>query len=147
MPTSATNLAPFCGILFMIGADIFYIHFSYISKDNLWGIIIVQILILFFVNKCIYQIYQINRANSIEPPLIIENPLLVIETIPLIYEPYSVHNSDTMEECAICLESSGDNYIQLICKHIYHKHCIDNWYKTNNNTCPVCRADMTINYL
>ena len=50
-------------------------------------------------------------------------------------------------QCAICLETSGDNYIQLICKHIYHKHCIDNWYKTNNNTCPVCRADMTINEL
>lgn len=46
--------------------------------------------------------------------------------------------------CSICLE----NYNNLKCSHtcpcghIYHKNCIDEWFK-NNDTCPLCRNNIS----
>ena len=50
----------------------------------------------------------------------------------------SYENTDN--ECSICYtkyslqNSSG----QLLCKHIFHKNCIQKWLETSN-TCPLCR--------
>jgi hypothetical protein len=46
-------------------------------------------------------------------------------------------------QCSICLE----NYVDeskvrvLLCKHVYHKDCIDTWLSEHNVTCPLCRID------
>ena len=46
-------------------------------------------------------------------------------------------------DCSVCLEkmNHGDNIIQLICGHIYHKDCVDGWL-LNHNTCPNCRKSI-----
>ena len=43
------------------------------------------------------------------------------------------------EECTICLDKIYfyNNY-NLTCGHIFHKKCIKNWLKKNNE-CPICR--------
>lgn len=46
------------------------------------------------------------------------------------------------EACAICLEefSSSANKIcaLLVCKHIFHKNCVESWL-VEHKTCPTCR--------
>lgn len=47
-------------------------------------------------------------------------------------------------ECSICLENhQQEDLIKLLCCNgIYHKNCINNYWKTNNNNskCPLCRS-------
>ena len=59
--------------------------------------------------------------------------------------PIRIKKNDEIlgEECLICC----DNYkiyeykrILPKCSHIFHKKCIDKWFK-KNSTCPICRHD------
>ncbi|CAI0551113.1 unnamed protein product [Linum tenue] len=50
-------------------------------------------------------------------------------------------------ECAVCLnEFEDDETLRLIpkCDHVFHPECIDAWLESHT-TCPVCRADLTLN--
>jgi len=46
-------------------------------------------------------------------------------------------------KCSICLEEYIENndIIKLNCDHQYHKECIKEWLKINNN-CPHCRKNI-----
>ena len=59
---------------------------------------------------------------------------------------YRIKDSDSLvknkERCVICLEDykSGTYKRKLSCGHIFHKKCIDKWFKKSNNiNCSVCR--------
>lgn len=43
-------------------------------------------------------------------------------------------------ECCICLENIDDTDCKKLdnCEHVFHKDCINEWFK-NNVTCPICR--------
>ena len=45
------------------------------------------------------------------------------------------------ETCVICLEefSAGDTIRMLPCSHEYHSECIDNWLRTQQQNCPMCK--------
>lgn len=45
------------------------------------------------------------------------------------------------DSCPVCQDDivDGDEYIQMPCKHSYHKDCLLPWLK-EHNTCPSCRA-------
>jgi hypothetical protein len=45
--------------------------------------------------------------------------------------------------CAICQEdySEEDDVRVLLCRHYFHKSCIDRWLSEENVRCPVCRHD------
>ncbi|KAK3844704.1 MAG: hypothetical protein J3R72DRAFT_437840 [Linnemannia gamsii] len=47
------------------------------------------------------------------------------------------------DPCAICLEEYevGDELRELPCKHFFHTHCIDHWFKDFHGSCPVCKRD------
>lgn len=46
-----------------------------------------------------------------------------------------------MNTCAICLEDIQDSKDKILsCGHIYHDECINSWFETNADTCPICRA-------
>ncbi len=49
-----------------------------------------------------------------------------------------IKNKDT---CSICLEQyvPGTYKRVLVCNHAFHKKCVDKWFKTSSNTCPICR--------
>ena len=46
-------------------------------------------------------------------------------------------------ECSICLDNIDlDDIHELKCGHIFHKECINNWFKQDSiyKSCPYCRA-------
>ena len=49
--------------------------------------------------------------------------------------------------CAICLNSirKTRSTIELPCGHLYHKNCIESWENRGNDTCPLCRRNMSSN--
>jgi hypothetical protein len=50
---------------------------------------------------------------------------------------------DELEDCAICFEELVENKFALICKHIFHKACIERWL-TQTHTCPLCREHIEV---
>ena len=49
--------------------------------------------------------------------------------------------------CAICLNSirKTRSTLELPCGHLYHKNCIAGWEERGNDTCPLCRRNMSNN--
>jgi len=49
--------------------------------------------------------------------------------------------------CAICLNSirKTRSTLELPCGHLYHKKCIAGWEERGNDTCPLCRRNMSNN--
>ncbi|KAG9070278.1 hypothetical protein KI688_009615 [Linnemannia hyalina] len=47
------------------------------------------------------------------------------------------------DPCAICIEEYevGDKLRELPCKHFFHSHCIDPYFKDYHGICPVCKRD------
>jgi hypothetical protein len=43
--------------------------------------------------------------------------------------------------CPICIENfkEGEYYRILVCNHIFHRKCIDHWFKKDHSDCPICR--------
>lgn len=60
--------------------------------------------------------------------------------------PTSHYNSamnDQSEECSVCLSTfeNGEEIRKIKqCKHSFHKHCLDVWFRHDRPTCPLCRA-------
>jgi Ring finger domain len=54
--------------------------------------------------------------------------------------PENIKDSNT---CSICQEEyKDDEEIRLLlCKHYFHKRCIDQWLSAENVRCPLCRHD------
>lgn len=49
--------------------------------------------------------------------------------------------------CPICLEPFDEQkQITFLCKHVFHRTCIQAWRNTGASTCPMCRNDLEIAY-
>ncbi|KAG9458662.1 hypothetical protein H6P81_003170 [Aristolochia fimbriata] len=48
-------------------------------------------------------------------------------------------------ECGVCLYkiSHGAEIRELGCKHLFHRHCLDDWCSFGNTTCPFCRRPLS----
>jgi len=50
-----------------------------------------------------------------------------------------------IEKCSICLKNIYENdFEKTLCKHYFHKECIDTWLLTKNS-CPLCRYKLKNN--
>jgi hypothetical protein len=49
------------------------------------------------------------------------------------------------ESCTICLNDdlSGEITYRTNCSHIFCKQCIEDWFERGNNSCPLCRRQVT----
>lgn len=58
---------------------------------------------------------------------------------------YKIKSDDNIiinnDICMICLDKFkvGLYKRNLSCNHNFHKKCIDKWFRTNNQRCPICR--------
>ncbi|KAJ8565756.1 hypothetical protein K7X08_008332 [Anisodus acutangulus] len=60
----------------------------------------------------------------------------------------AVDNAPTdIQQCHICLAGyeEGDKLRVLPCRHEYHMHCVDKWFKEVNRVCPVFRCNVCEN--
>ncbi len=50
------------------------------------------------------------------------------------------------ENCTICMNEMNldEEYLDIECKHIFHKECLNTYLKNYNHICPVCRHDIGI---
>jgi hypothetical protein len=51
---------------------------------------------------------------------------------------------DMNEKCTICIfeMNEDEEYLDIECKHIFHKDCLDTYLKNYNHICPVCRKEI-----
>ena len=54
---------------------------------------------------------------------------------------YKKVKETTDTTCPICIDElkKGEYYRTLECSHVFHKKCIDNWFKKDHSDCPMCR--------
>ena len=76
------------------------------------------------------------HENRNVPPSILSTQVRIVKINEFILE------TDINSMCSICLEPFVENNLinTLKCKHMYHSKCIDTWFSTNNNNCPMCRC-------
>jgi hypothetical protein len=48
------------------------------------------------------------------------------------------------DPCPICMDDfcCGEYSRTLTCGHLFHKKCIDKWFKKDKNDCPMCRKQI-----
>lgn len=53
-------------------------------------------------------------------------------------------HGDSPHTCAICLETVGRcKKFSLNCNHVFHKQCLSRWIHKGNDTCPLCRGELS----
>ena len=57
------------------------------------------------------------------------------------------NKNEQFEKCVICMEKYElkDEVKTLPCFHIFHKDCIDHWFKGGNDSCPICKNKINNN--
>jgi len=101
-------------------------------------LIIVSIFSSIFICKIIYEKCNITN-NLLETTAEISDDL-INRSVSIVY----IYNNDNIE-CPICLKDieKGNLIRQNSCSHIYHKHCLDDWFKIKH-ICPNCNLDIII---
>ena len=103
------------------------------STDGYFKFWICGLYIIVSVIKCIDTVLYIRTIRQEN-----EESIFIIERYPVI-----ITNIDTSNtECCICLDNIElDNSAKLEkCGHIFHKHCIEQWFIVDPNLrCPMCR--------
>ena len=42
--------------------------------------------------------------------------------------------------------NEDEEYLDIECKHIFHKECLETYLKNYNHICPVCRKDIGVSH-
>lgn len=58
-----------------------------------------------------------------------------------ILEESEILEDDTAQVCPICFLPLCSGDLTLECKHTFHSECIVRWFRSKNDTCPLCRAE------
>jgi hypothetical protein len=95
-------------------------------------------LLFFSLCNCYYKIKPIivQFINNKRDKSTLESYILDRETT-------EIDNLD--QECSICIDTfiSEEVIIKLDCNHVYHKACIQEWFK-NELICPNCRTQLEL---
>lgn len=86
---------------------------------------------------------MVTRFGSPETDLFMKN--LRRDQIKSMGKCKKVKAENVFEEvCPICLENFKENefYRNLDCNHMFHKKCIDRWFRKDHSDCPMCRKQV-----
>ncbi|KAJ3692168.1 hypothetical protein LUZ60_012518 [Juncus effusus] len=116
-------------------------HLSY-GEDNKIDITALLIFIgfcilIFTIAKIIVEIFQWLYGGQI---LVNGLDSRSLDALPVI--TYQKTDPEKNNECSICISAleDGESVREMpVCKHLFHKDCIDRWLQ-NHVTCPICRA-------
>ena len=101
-------------------------------------LIIVSIFGSIFICRIIYK--KCNISNNLLETTAEISDNLINSSVSIVY----TYNNDNIE-CSICLKDieKGNLIRQNSCSHIYHKECLDDWFKIKH-ICPNCNLDIII---
>ncbi len=101
-------------------------------------LILVSIVGSIFICRIIYDKCNI-KDNLLETTAEISDDL-INTNVSIVY----IYASEDIE-CSICLKDieKGNLIRQNSCSHIYHKECLDDWFKIKH-ICPNCNLEILI---
>ncbi len=118
---------------------------KFITSYSLLGYFVVSIINLFIlIVQIIANHYKPNLFLRPRNNLEIHNQNEIYITIRENYNLQNYYSSENKNiSCSICLEEQkiNEEWSKIICNHEFHKKCILEWLKTNNN-CPICRFNI-----
>ena len=154
----SVNFIRFICFLSLIVYIIIYIFID--INQSIFSVVITGLIFPCFYLICIRYNTLNRELSNIETNNIPENRIVVVLNSPGIImnnntNCISIEESTSISSytpkkneinnlcCTICLISL-ENYVddpisKLKCNHIFHKKCIEEWYKNNRN-CPICRC-------
>lgn len=142
-------------------------NYEFSAKFNLELTVIVVVVVLAFffigffsvyVNQCVENSDGANPLPSGTAAVESRSrrtskglDLSVIDTFPIfIYSDIKqLKIGKGVLECAVCISEFEDSEtLRLLprCDHVFHPQCIDAWL-ASHSTCPVCRANLSVNEL
>lgn len=91
-------------------------------------------------------VYAYEKEEETSPPSVFD----IRESCPCILERATFNKqhmldekekpvSDGLDPCSICYEPFTDKAVELECKHIFHKSCLQHWIDVGDS-CPLCRT-------
>lgn len=110
-------------------------------------------LINFMINNSIFNTFITAVGDDTHFSIILRKKVPKLSNLLMHLEKYSkIKNDDQIlgSKCSICFEEYKiGEYKRCLknCQHIYHKKCIDKWFKKNwqNMSCPLCRVNYNKN--
>lgn len=105
----------------------------------------VQLMIpILFFSSCLMPIYYCLKVCDVYKYC--KTMIKTTSLTEVLIEDLSVDLSD---DCSICLEKyrKNDKCIKLDCSHIFHKKCLNEWFKNRIDkseelNCPLCRNNL-----
>ena len=96
-------------------------------------------------------IAALNTHSQREPLTItfpIDIPIGFMDNVAVVPSPQQIsdevqdHTTSSHQTCSICQDAiSSDGAILRVCRHVYHRSCIQMWFGASVR-CPVCRRDI-----
>ena len=82
-----------------------------------------------------------NNNNNINEEALNSLPVFKIDEKFMEISKKDENKKEQFEKCVICMEKYeiNDEVKTLPCFHIFHKDCIDHWFKGGNDSCPICK--------
>ena len=143
-----THLPVICGIV--VNSMFYFSKINFQEEFNqekyIYSIIHLIHIITSTIIYTTYLGYMVVNRNCrhiepvIEPVIMNANPILPLSSIHI--NNYIIQNEDkdVTEICSICLEDLKIFRCSITeCGHKFHKECIENWIRRDNNSCPNCR--------
>ena len=88
-----------------------------------------------------------NNNNIINEDLYNSLPVFKIDEKFMENSKKEENKNEQFEKCVICMQKYeiNDEAKTLPCFHIFHKDCIDHWFKAGNDSCPICKNKINNN--
>ena len=121
------------------------VDYDYNITPILFNVLCNFLLCICFIELCrnCYIRYKYNRT-IFHDPLLIEN-----NNNSYNYNKIIIKENFDNDNCSICFENlyseedleSNNDIIELKCKHMFHKKCLDPWVNEHKK-CPLCKCDI-----
>jgi hypothetical protein len=89
-----------------------------------------------------------DQNNSLQIKELLRNlPVFKIDEKFMEVSQKEENKNEQFQKCIICMEKYiiNDEVKTLPCFHLFHKECIDHWFKAGNDSCPICKNKINHN--